>query len=101
MTDERFPCADAAGEPLGIDSFVRVLIANRLAPKHPVEFRGVVTRIELDAKGPVLVIREWGGRELLPGFRFARPEHCLTTRYPSALRSNLTARAARKNGGVR
>lgn len=93
---ERFPLKDAEGQPLGEGSFVRVVLTSRRDPTlRPKEFRGRVTALQSDQHGPVVVVQEWGGRDLLPGVRFCRPEHCTTTRYPSALRETLTSRAAR------
>lgn len=98
MTSERFPLLDRNGDPLGVESFVRVSIPNPLAPSHPVEYRAQVRAIETDKKGPLLVLDEWSAADacFYTGDRFARPAHCETTRWPAALRESLTSRADRK-----
>lgn len=96
MSTERFPLRDAHGDPLGVDSFVRVVLVSRRDPTlRPKEFRGQVVAIETDEHGPILVVREWRGGDLLHGARACRPEHCTTTSYPARLRARLTDRAAR------
>jgi hypothetical protein len=98
VSDDRFPLRDRNGDPLGVDSFVRVSRVNPLAPSTLFEYRGQVRRIEQDAKGPILVIDEWsqGEGKFYTGDRLARPEHVETTRWPSALREALTSRADRE-----
>jgi hypothetical protein len=74
---------DRKNYPLGPDRFVRV-DSPGLTPSYPVAYRGLVTEVATDKKGPYLVIREYFG-----GFtghtRYARPEHCEVRTRPPAL----------------
>ena len=93
MTDERFPYVDHEGYPLGVDSFVRVEVASRILGGQVVEFRGLVSEVGADGKGPLLIIREWSRGRFTGKTRAARPQHCAVERAPVELRTLEAARA--------
>lgn len=83
---------DRNGEPLLVDSFVRVSCPGLVAGRTQ-EFRGLVVSVTEDAHGVLLQVSEWKGGRMTGRTRLTRPAHCETVRGPAALREEQARRA--------
>jgi len=77
-------------------SFVKVEQAG-LTPGRTVEYQGLVQELQVDAKGPIVVLRVWHRGEL-GRTAAARPRDCVVVQAPKKLRERQADRVRQEHG---